>query len=800
MNLMRTFLLVSALASVWIGATASLAHARASSIELIQKTAENQVRNLLEPVLEKYCRDECKLMNISAAVDVSVKDQVQPGYDDVDGQAASLAPSSARIKLLINEKVGPVSRRKLLDLLQQYLDTLDFPVKVDTQLAHFPEPIESAGKIAEIRERITKQFKASIEELFHQFCPNQCLLSDFSLATETVNSEEAQYGKSGEFVQDGNFAIRIREIAGTILVDETLTPQERDNILEMAKFKSNSFKNVNLTARSLAFPRPGRTDEDGNILGADGRALLGANGRPIRSIASSDSRDSKENLNRTTSDKLNASETHKSDSQFRTDSKESRSNSETNQRNESNQKQERFERTEKIERVEQSDAIHQELEKFKVYGLVLACAILSLLVFVAITGFTSKSGQPNLVQRMLKRPSQQSESPSESQAGSEGEDAPAGNARSSRVARNYEIDRLLEELTGIFGQQPKVAKHVFSRVLTEEGVEICSAYIHLFGEAIVLGMLRDPSLQRELSELVEFYAKNVIELDQDEKLELLRKLHNRTVAGKLVVLGNSSSNLFDFLAEMDAIQILELVRTESLTVKAIILTQCDTQKRAAIYAQFDQQVRMAILTELSRIDYLPRDFIFNCSNALKRKRRENPKLNTEALPGSEVLVGLLERAPAEIQRDVVRSLEISSPDSVRTIKSKLVSVETLKYLRDGQMLEVILNLKHEELLQFLKGAPPSIMETVFAKSPRELTAELEDELKAITNINRDVYHGVERKVLNRIKVMAGEGTLNLIEANERMFANNQIQGEKTNSGAPDQQGGASPNIRRASGW
>lgn len=99
-------------------------------------------------------------------------------------------------------------------------------------------------------------------------------------------------------------------------------------------------------------------------------------------------------------------------------------------------------------------------------------------------------------------------------------------------------------------------------------------------------------------------------------------------------MGSRSSSLFDFLAEMDGTQILELIRTESLTVKSIILTQCDTQKRAQIYTQLDQDVRLNLLSELSRIDYLPRDYIFNVANALKRKRRENPRLNTEALPGS----------------------------------------------------------------------------------------------------------------------------------------------------------------------
>jgi hypothetical protein len=81
----------------------------------------------------------------------------------------------------------------------------------------------------------------------------------------------------------------------------------------------------------------------------------------------------------------------------------------------------------------------------------------------------------------------------------------------------------------------------------------------------------------------------------------------------------------------------------------------------------------------------------------------------------------------------------------------------------------VLSLRHDELLQFLKAAPPVIRDTVFAKSPRELTIELEEELANTPVTNRETYFAIERKILNRMKLMANEGLINLVETNERMF-------------------------------
>jgi flagellar motor switch protein FliG len=782
-------------------AVPSLAAKPVNPVGNAQKAAEVQIRQLLEPLLEKYCHDECKLMSVSTAIDLAIPDSVAPGFDDVDTHTSGdLAPTSGRVKLLINEKVGPVSRRKVLDLIQQYLDTLDFPVKIDTQLTRFPEPIESSSKIVEMRERVAKQFKETLNDLFRQFCPNQCLLADFNLATEVVNGEEAQYGTSGEFVQDGGLALRIRDLGATILVDDTLTPEEQANILEMARLKTNSFKNVSLTSKPLKFPRPagfaGAPGPEGE-LNADGTPRLGANGRSSRSLSSEkNSSDSRS----TDSRSLNDSRNSQSQSQSKSELDQKSTSNHNSQTSDTNNRQDKYERFEKIERVEQGDAIQKELDKFKIYGLVFACSVLSLLIFVAVAGFRKRT-----VETHTHGPGTGSHRGGD--AGAHGDlpsgsvqDSPGGGAlgtNAQKVAKNYEIHRMQEELTNLFAQQPKVAKQVFSRILTEEGVETTAQYIHLFGEGVVVDMLRDPSLQGDLSELMEYFAKNPIELSEDETLDLLKRLHNRAIAGKLVVLGNRSSNLFDFLVEMDAVQIMELVRTESVTVKAIVITQCDPQKRSALFGHLDEETRMTLLTELSRIDYLPRDFIFNVSAALKRKRRENPRLNTEALPGSEVLINLLERTAPHLQKAVIRKLEISSPESVRTIKSKLVCIEALRHLRDHNLLEVILSLKHDELLIFLRGTPGEARRAILDKCPKDLTSELEEQLANLAAPNRDVYQSLERKIMNRMKIMANDGQINLVETNERMLSSNAAE-----AFAADGEGTPAPvaQIKKAAGW
>ena len=101
---------------------------------------------------------------------------------------------------------------------------------------------------------MSKQFQNTIEELLRQFCPQNCLLADYNLQTEVVNGEEAQYGSQGEFIQEGDTAIRIKNITATLLMDQNLSPEEQTNIVEMAKLRTSEFKNVAISGKVHEVP------------------------------------------------------------------------------------------------------------------------------------------------------------------------------------------------------------------------------------------------------------------------------------------------------------------------------------------------------------------------------------------------------------------------------------------------------------------------------------------------------------------------------------------------------------------
>ena len=90
-----------------------LAGAAPSTLD-VKKRGEQEIRRVVEPVLDQYCHDQCKIIHVETEVDLAIDDLTTPGFEDGGGKV-SLAPASGKVKLLIDENLGTKNRIKITD-------------------------------------------------------------------------------------------------------------------------------------------------------------------------------------------------------------------------------------------------------------------------------------------------------------------------------------------------------------------------------------------------------------------------------------------------------------------------------------------------------------------------------------------------------------------------------------------------------------------------------------------------------------------------------------------------------------
>ena len=339
-----------------------------------------------------------------------------------------------------------------------------------------------------------------------------------------------------------------------------------------------------------------------------------------------------------------------------------------------------------------------------------------------------------------------------------------------QIRLNIQVTALKEELLKLFMEQPKVAKDTFSRMMREDGVEETAKYVSIFGQIVVFELLSDPTLQRDLYELSEFYHRSHYEFSIEDEYDLLSHLKTRVTASEIRVLTQKSSEKFDFLTKIDAGQIFNLIRDEKVQVQSIVLTQLDRKKRTAVFEMYQGQAKVRLLTELSAADAIPKEYMLNVAQALQKKVNSSPEFDTENLRSSDILLDLLERSSLSEQKKLMKTLQGNNAETARSLKMKLVTIEILPYLKDGHLLEVILGMDRDMLLMFLGSCDDKFRDLLIHKAPGELSESWMEDLEMMGAVDDTNARLAVMNVTGRIRNLANNGVISLLDLNEMIFS------------------------------
>ncbi|NBU72532.1 MAG: hypothetical protein EBS53_14005 [Bacteroidetes bacterium] len=336
------------------------------------------------------------------------------------------------------------------------------------------------------------------------------------------------------------------------------------------------------------------------------------------------------------------------------------------------------------------------------------------------------------------------------------------------LSLKMKIEVLREELLKAFVDNPKVARDTFTRMLQEEGVDQTSRYVHIFGPMIIFDLMNDPSMQRDLSDLSEFYYKSTFAFTDEQTLELLSNLRTKVTASEIRVMTRKRTEQFDFLHRLDAAQIYSLILEEKPNIQSIVLTQLDHARRRNVFDLYTGEPRITIMRELCKADAIPKEYLANVAKALHKKVLSRTEFDTEQLRSSDIIIDLLEKAPLKDQRKLMADLVKTNPDAARLIKLKLVTVEMLPYIRDGHLLEIVMGLDRQELLPFLVGAPEHIRDLLLSKAPPELAQSWIEDIEQSAGIEDSRYRMAEMRILGRVRTLANNGAIRLVDINDRI--------------------------------
>lgn len=735
-RLIQSLLLVAAAAT-------ALGLAPASQ-EKLRGDTERDVRQKLLPLLNDYCKESCLLIGVKVDVDEALGEGEDLGFEGVSGEEATFSGYVSKIEVAVqvDDRVSAVNRDRLANLLRNNLSALG-AVAVDVIFK--PVTLPQIGQSAAFEEQLKRQLQLRltqvVDSVIDTYCPEECVLSQIAVDGKIVTPDEAASLPPASQIRDkaGAAILKIESADIDIAIDDALPAETRSRILSVIKARTRFATPVNIEMTPTPFPeshakkqeRLGRQAKD-----PFGLAQLRETLRIFKELAST-----KEVITTTN----NATKTSERSTQA-TEAKTSSNNNNASSNNSNS-----------------NSADDMPTWKLALIG----GGVLLLVIALLAMRFASASRDA----RLMVEAAGQRQAPQSDAAGATGMLARGGMSDEARkdLGVRMRVEDLRDELVRGFVNSPRVAKETFSRLLQEEGIEETAKYVQIFGQLVVFELLGDPNLQRDLFELSEYYHKSEFDFTPEDELKLLTALKTRVTANEIRVLTRKQMDKFDFLLKLDASQIYNLIAEEKSQVQSIVLTQLDHKRRRAVFDMYQGEAKVDLMRELCRADAIPKEYLSNVAKALNKKVSSRPEFDTEHLRSSDILLDLLEKANLAEQRSLMRNLTQTNPDAARGIKLRLVTVEVMPYLRDGHLLEIILGMERDDLLTFLTGTHDHIRSLVLSKAPDELSASWIEELENVKALDDQAYRLVEMKILGRIRALANNGVISLLDVNEMIF-------------------------------
>lgn len=763
-----------------------------------EEDTKQAIRMKLQADVGKFCPDGCSLIGIEVvAKEVFDTSAATLGFDSGQNEPRRFAVKTAQAEILIDTRIGNANIDRIQDVLRKSSSSYGHMVDLEFTRTTLPDTPQMIRAESDAKRLALDTVKDAYQKIINDFCPEECRLNTVELSTvrQSVDDAQSQPPRRVFVIEDSKWALVIQGTSVYMSVDGNMSDSRRAQIEDLMRDSMEAFGKAALNVKLIPFPRSARQlDKDADDLRADpwGLEKLGRALKIFREFANT-----KEIIRERESQSLELEKQKEVNLE-----KSARSELKENIREkldkavESSQKQSENTKTQTTEKDDVSDFWTEK-------KLLLVAGAVALLLLVAAFGLryvlTGKKLQHLITEGRSaggdsKRNSTNGEMSELEESIAENEEVRAGhhadlsrNASRSAALRlapvasggiseemstRLNIQALRDELTQSFISQPKIARDIFARILREDGVEFAAKCVAVLGEFIFFDLVGDEDLKKEVALLAEYIHVNTPIVADSEQLVVLRNLKLKMAAGKMRLMTQNTRDTFDFLRSLSARQIYDLIVDESPRSQAVVLTQLATEKRRNLFELFDGSLKTDLLKELCVKEALPREYLQNVAEALKRKLRNSGLSDGEMLGGADVLVELMERSDKQSQFDMMQDLDVTNPELSRQVRARLVSVETLAYLSDGLLLEIFLSMDPQVMVVFLAGVRVSVRNMILAKAPDEIAEDWGASASSTRGFDSDSFRLAEMQVLGKVRGFAASGILNLIEINEIMFPKN----------------------------
>jgi len=224
-----------------------------------------------------------------------------------------------------------------------------------------------------------------------------------------------------------------------------------------------------------------------------------------------------------------------------------------------------------------------------------------------------------------------------------------------------------------------------------------------------------------------------------------------------------------FLDDLTFAQLASLLRKETPTSLALIMSCIDPSQASRLLESLPQDQRAQIVLRMARTQEISNSVLATVEAALQERLRLVGKDDSEELDGRSALADILRYMDIADERRLLDSLEEADPKLATEVKEKLYTMDTIFHLRKRDLQTVLMDMDEKEIAMLLKGQPPEITEYITSSLSSRRHLMVRDEGDLLGPIPRSEVDHTVRKFLDKLKEGEQSGTYVIVREEEDLI-------------------------------
>src|SRR4051812_19071895 len=245
------------------------------------------------------------------------------------------------------------------------------------------------------------------------------------------------------------------------------------------------------------------------------------------------------------------------------------------------------------------------------------------------------------------------------------------------------------------------------------------------------------------------YAQELLErvLGPERALELLERIDP------------SHSRPFAYLGQADPEIVARVLGPEPPSSIALALAYLDAAAAARILGRMDPDVRAEVAIRLAALENVHPEVVGEVDADFHRRLAPMLVQQLTPIPGIDALVGMLNRASRETERELLEVIEAQQPELANRIRDALFIFDDIARLDDRAVQQVLRSVDSRDLSVALKNAGEEVRDCILRNLSERARENLLEEIEFLTGIRPAEIHEAQLQVVRAVRALEEAGTI-----------------------------------------